>query len=168
MFQDPVPDPRSVVRRIASFDQLVPGTRYQFRVRAETIKGYGPFANEVVIQTLGSHLGKPIKLSLYNQEPTRLFITWKPPMDSEAITSYVVHYAQAIGPTGGQARYLSKGELGCQQEEFGVQDDDTLCYTITDLTPSTLYTIKVQAVDQNNAKGTWSEELPARTADSEC
>ncbi|XP_065910272.1 protein sidekick-2-like isoform X2 [Dysidea avara] len=66
-------------------------TEYQFRVRASTRVGNGPYTDAVTQETEGT---APTNVMVtIQQSPSRVMVTWDPPpADADMVTSYIVYY----------------------------------------------------------------------------
>ncbi|KAG7376017.1 hypothetical protein PHYPSEUDO_014630 [Phytophthora pseudosyringae] len=139
-------------RRVIS--SLTKGTLYFVRLRAKNSQGYGPFQlpspSKMQPYTTPS---APTQVALGITSATMLTVRWAPPSDDGgvSVTAYVVQWDVAAGF---DSLALTTGTTGT------VSDPAQRSYTITGLTPGTLYYVRVYAKNRGG-QGTPQTSMPA-------
>ena len=127
---------------------LTAGTAYFYRVRAQNLEGYGPWSNDHTISTMATPGAPPAGPGISKMaEPMveagdmMLMVSWAEPASEKSITHYLVDYK-----TASAAQWMAKPMNVTAME-----------YTIDGLINSTVYLVRVRAVDSAGAMGEWSD-----------
>ncbi|TDT18486.1 fibronectin type III domain protein [Ilumatobacter fluminis] len=133
-------------------ENLVPGTEYQFRVRARSGSTWGPYSDAATATApTPADLGVPLGIA----EPTAtsgalvgsILLTWEAP-------------TTLIGPEVQEYRIQKKIEGGPWQWGATVRDGDATSQLVTDLNPGSSYQLRIRAWDGTD----WGPWSPSATA----
>ncbi|XP_069681402.1 uncharacterized protein [Periplaneta americana] len=121
-----------------NFTKLLPGQKYEIRVRAVTIDGPTTFSKVLVAHTKDMTPWKVLNLELVSQTSNKLEVTWSPPLiTAGTITSYRVSYqCQKLLACSAQDCSHSKGRV----------EVATTTATLRDLLPHAQYSVNVAAL----------------------
>ena len=112
--------------------ELVPGTAYCFKVRADTSAGFSPYSDVCKIQLPPDAPGRP---QVSNVTHDSLELNWnKPKHGSETIQLYTVLYKSSASDVNDWT--IHRPGTSCQQKEHA---------TLSGLIPNTVYYFKVRA-----------------------
>ncbi|ETI56107.1 hypothetical protein F442_01220, partial [Phytophthora nicotianae P10297] len=139
-------------RRVIS--TLTKGTPYFFRIRARNSQGYGQFQRSVPPKMQPyTTPSAPTQVVLGITSSTMLTVRWAPPSDDggDTISAYVVQWDVAAGF---DSLALTMGTT------VTVADPAQRSYTITGLTPATIYYVRVFATNRGGL-GTPQTSTPA-------
>ncbi|KAJ4448538.1 hypothetical protein ANN_10556 [Periplaneta americana] len=121
-----------------NFTKLLPGQKYEIRVRVVTMDGPTPFSKVLVAHTKDMTPWKVLNLELVSQTSNKLEVTWSPPLiTAGTITSYRVSYqCQKLLACSAQDCSHSKGRV----------EVATTTATLRDLLPHAQYSVNVAAL----------------------
>uniref|UniRef100_A0A915B8J5 Fibronectin type-III domain-containing protein n=1 Tax=Parascaris univalens TaxID=6257 RepID=A0A915B8J5_PARUN len=148
----------SIGRRVL-FDRLIPFTRYRARVRANNVKGEGPYSDWTTFQTLPASPPQPTDLVEERSFPHAIEISFLPPSPPYGNTNeYRIRHTPA-----GQMNYKEVRVPEVRLECSDSSKKERLCYRVVDLEPEQEYEIQVAAHNDGAGWGEWSDALNART-----
>lgn len=139
---------------------LVKGTFYYVRVKAANSQGYGPYQISSP-ESLNPHTAPsaPSQVTLGVTSSTMLTVQWNVPDDNggDAITAYVVQWDISA----------SFDSLGAEATKVKISDTTQRSYTITLLSPETVYYVRVMAMNAGGVgtpqTSTPVSQIPANT-----
>lgn len=145
----------------ADIVDLLPFSKYYFKVCAVNSSGESPFSPIAFAQTLRAAPGAPT-INTYTTTPTEITIRWREPITNGApIISYNIDCNSGGGSVDNQQEIIST--------ETNVQE-----WIITNLQPRTKYNVRVQGVNEigagqfSSAYGITTNSLPPKAPKLEC
>lgn len=147
----------STARKRVQLDDLHPGTRYRFQVRAYSAAGPGPWSEHIDVRTSGSEVGPPRELHTVKTEAESVVVTWLPPHPIRGqITAYRLRYRDRNTDVPVEV-ILRDGDLACDAVRSAPSVvESSLCYRMDGLNPATTYAVEVQARAESGTWGDWS------------
>ncbi|XP_022101739.1 receptor-type tyrosine-protein phosphatase F-like [Acanthaster planci] len=123
------------------FENLIPYTRYSFRVQMRTEAGNGPFSTPVEARTSEDVPGPPASLTVTNKTETTLDVAWETPTTPNGvILNYTVQYKAIEKP------YDPTFSPPTMYTEAGLVGPAVFAYQVDFLDPGTKYRIRVAAL----------------------
>ncbi|PIK44887.1 putative receptor-type tyrosine-protein phosphatase F [Apostichopus japonicus] len=119
---------------------LIPFTEYSFMVAASTSEGSGPVSDAIIVTTREDVPGPPETVTLTNRTETSITIEWDKPDNPRG---FIINYQL-------QHRPIQKSMINNVALEFGPKVEIAnsgahIVYQLTDLEPSTVYEIQLNA-----------------------
>ncbi|PIK57536.1 putative receptor-type tyrosine-protein phosphatase F [Apostichopus japonicus] len=120
---------------------LIPFTEYSFMVAASTSEGSGPVSDAIIVRTGEDVPGPPGTVTLTNRTETSMTIEWDKPVN---LQEFIINYQLQYRPI--QKSYDQQFDA----LEFGPKVEIAnsgahIVYQLTDLEPSTVYEIQLNA-----------------------
>eukprot|EP00057_Strongylocentrotus_purpuratus_P031007 XP_783327.2 PREDICTED: receptor-type tyrosine-protein phosphatase F [Strongylocentrotus purpuratus] len=133
---------------------LTPYTEYRFSVRAASLKGYGPFSQEISRTTLVAPPPKPTGLEVLEIGETNVTLQWVRPNPPHGI----IHEYKL--------QFWRQSEMRSNQSiEITIRsEDEKVNGTLIGLNPFTAYVIKIRGVT-SAGPGDWSDEINVGTSE---
>ncbi|XP_063963207.1 receptor-type tyrosine-protein phosphatase delta-like [Lytechinus pictus] len=133
---------------------LTPYTEYQFTVRASSLKGYGPFSEQISASTLVAPPPKPTGLVVLGIGDTSVTLQWmRPDPPHGIIKEYRLQY------------WRQKEQQSNYSIEVTIRSEDEIVNgTLIGLSPYTAYVIKIRGVT-SAGPGDWSDEINVGTSE---